>query len=227
MPFYEVVAVRERKKERKEGRPLYYYLLPLSAHSLRSLRRSGVPGSGFPLCDSMSKPMLKEATPLELPEQGNRTLKTLMGHTKRTRSISLEREGDSALDHVVGEKELTFGFARDSAACFHRNGRRLQNVFVERLETIEMVIVFLVLPRFPREIDVAHLLQSLFSICRHSIVPGRNEKGKKRIRPHAKVGQQQQQQVIFITVGFLHQPTCRPPLPLASDERSVAVRWTI
>lgn len=52
--------------------------LPRSAHSLRSLKRSGVPGSGFPLWDSISKPMLKEATPLELPEQGNRTLNTVI-----------------------------------------------------------------------------------------------------------------------------------------------------
>jgi hypothetical protein len=52
--------------------------LPRSAHSLRSLKRSGVPGSGFPLWDSISKPTLKEATPLEFPEHGSKTLKTTL-----------------------------------------------------------------------------------------------------------------------------------------------------
>ena len=51
--------------------------LPRSAHSLRRRRRSGVPGSGLPLRDSISRPMPNEAIPLALPEQGSSTLNTI------------------------------------------------------------------------------------------------------------------------------------------------------
>ena len=76
---------RDRKKERqgdredkKRGRAtLDRTNSPLSAHSLRSCNRRGVPASGLPFLDTISKPMLKVAIPLALPEHGNSTLKTV------------------------------------------------------------------------------------------------------------------------------------------------------
>lgn len=52
---------------------------------------------------------------------------------------------------------FTFGLARNASTYLHRDGRRLQNVLVERLKTIEMVVVLFVLARFPREINIAYL----------------------------------------------------------------------
>uniref|UniRef100_A0A2M4C6W4 Putative secreted protein n=1 Tax=Anopheles marajoara TaxID=58244 RepID=A0A2M4C6W4_9DIPT len=50
---------------------------PLCAHSLRSLIRSGVPGSGLPFRLCIRSPMLNIATPDTLPEHGRVTLNSL------------------------------------------------------------------------------------------------------------------------------------------------------
>ncbi len=114
--------------------------LPRSAHSLRRRRRSGVPGSGLPLRDSISRPMPNEAIPLALPEQGSSTLNTIETPTgqqhqpKRTKKNS-KKNTKKKQNNQFQTPSSSNALPLDSVAKYHNENVVLQK-YVERTTII-------------------------------------------------------------------------------------------
>lgn len=130
---------------------------PLCAHSFLKFNLSGVPGNGLPRLVCINNPMLNMAIPELFSLHGRLTL-----NSDFIQIIKFEKKaknGESKNKNISNSTwpycPITFGLSRNLPPALNRYRWRMQNIFVQRLQPIEVIIVLL-FARHPCKVHCAH-----------------------------------------------------------------------